>query len=287
MKYIIITPAKNEEKFIKKTIESVINQTIKPFQWIIVDDGSTDDTVSIINDYMAQNAFMDLIQTKRIEKHMPGSGVMKAFHLGFDNIKIKNWDFLIKLDADISFSNNYFEEIFKKFAENNHLGIASGVIYNLINGSFQYEKTPKFHTRGASKVYRNKCFNDIGGLEKIYGWDTIDNIKAILKGWETRNFPDLRILHYRPTGRITGNLKWCVKKGEGAYYLGYHPLFLLLRSARTSCVSNPKILCGLAMLFGYFESCLRRKPQYHDMDVLSFIRKQQLNKILFKKTIWQ
>ena len=62
-------------------------------------------------------------------------------------------------------ARTYFEKCFERFSENTKLGIGGGDIYNKVGDSFELEKMPHFHVRGATKIYKKECWKDIGRLK--------------------------------------------------------------------------------------------------------------------------
>ena len=160
-KYIIISPVRDEEKYIEKTISSVVNQVIKPSKWIFVNDGSTDNTSKSIIQVKKQYDWIDVITRDDRGFRQPGKGIIEAFYEGFDKVKNLSWDFIVKLDCDLSFESTYFESILGEFAKNPSLGIASGKTYIPINGNIdnlKLEWSPDTCTRGPCKMYRRQCF---------------------------------------------------------------------------------------------------------------------------------
>jgi len=185
IQYVIITPVRDEALYIEKTIESVASQTIKPVEWVIVNDGSTDDTGKIIDQYSKNYPWMHIIHRENRGFRKSGGGVIEAFYDGYNSLKSKDWDFIVKLDGDLSFKQDYFEGCFERFRANPKLGIAGGTICHLINGILKPEKNPQFHVRGATKIYRKVCWDAIGGLIKAPGWDAVDEVKANMLGWHS------------------------------------------------------------------------------------------------------
>ena len=173
IKYVIITPARDEEKYIEGTIRSVIQQTILPAEWVIVDDGSKDRTSEILERYSTQFTWIHPVNRADRGYRKSGGGVVDAFYEGYGELTTTDWDFIVKLDADLVFGNEYFEDCFKKFIENPKIGIGGGTIYSNINGKYVKENCPPFHVRGATKIYRRDCWSAIGDLIRAPGWDTL------------------------------------------------------------------------------------------------------------------
>lgn len=279
-RYILISPVRNEEGFIEKTIKSVINQTILPIEWVIVNDGSDDKTPQIIDNYSKKFSWIK-ITDRPAQGHRPGLGVVLAFNHGFDLISSKDYDFIVKLDGDLSFDPDYFEFLIQEFDKNPKLGMASGTTYNVKGEKLVMDKMPDDHVRGAAKMYRKKCFEEIGGLQKILGWDTVDELKAQMLGWDTKSYKDLMLIHYKPIGfKQKATFKREMIAGERMHFLGYHPIF-----ANLKCLFNfkrkPYIIGGSIMLIGYMDAVLRNKPRNPDTEMIAYLRKKQLKR-LFK-----
>ena len=286
VKYIIISPVRNEKRYIRETLVSVINQTIKPLQWIIVDDGSTDDTYNIISKYTENNQWITIVKkdTPLSETAETGS-IPKAFLYGINFIKPKDYDFIVKLDGDLSFEENCFQRIFEKFEENPKLGIASGGFYVSLSGINYHQKVPLFNTWGACKIYRKECFKQIGGIIPHLGWDTVDDLTARLKGWETKNFDKVNIRHLKKMGVSGTDLKGRKRAGKAAYFLGYSFLYMIFRFFYR--IKTPPFLIGsMAMMLGYFEGFFKCEV-IRDKKLVKFVKKEQIKGLLGLKSIWR
>jgi len=286
MQYVIITPARNEEKYIERTIHSVFSQTVKPMEWIIVNDGSTDGTQDIIDSYANRVTWLKVVNRTIRANRMPGTGVMKAFYDGYNLLESSWWDFIVKLDSDLSFQEDYFEKCFSFFKQDNRLGIGGGGIYHINKNQLVLEKVPTFHVRGATKIYRRKCWEEIGELIKSPGWDTLDEVKANMLGWRTRSFSEIKVIHHKFTGSADGSLKNMIKNGRANYISGYHPLFMLLKCIKRSWV-KPYLVSSLGLSIGFISGYILNIPQINDKKLISYLRMQQINKLLFKPTIWK
>ena len=284
--YVIITPVRDEEAYIHKVLESVASQTILPVEWIIVNDGSTDRTGDIADRQARKNPWIKIIHTENRGFRQPGTGVIDAFYNGYRAISQKGWEFLVKLDGDLSFQPDYFEESFSQFAKNARLGIGGGMIYNLVKGELQWEKHPMFHVRGATKIYRRECWNDIGGLMKAPGWDTLDEVKANMFGWQTQSFLGLRVVHHRFTGSADGTWRNFVKNGLANYISGYHPIFMAVKCMKR-LFQKPYIVGALGLLDGFISGYVKNIPQVPDQALIHYLRKQQLKRIFLKQSIWK
>lgn len=285
IRYVVVSPVRDEREHLAKTVESVIGQTIRPAEWVIVNDGSTDGTAEIIDRYAARYPWLHAVHRENRGFRKSGGGVMEAFSEGYGHLGSADWEYLVKLDGDLSFSADYFESCFREFEKNPRLGIGGGGIYHVVDGKMEFEKTPLFHVRGATKIYRKECWNDIGGLIKAPGWDTLDEVKANMKGWETRSFQELKVAHHRFTGEADGGWRNAVKNGLGAYISGYHPLFMILKSLRWMA-KRPYVVCSAGLVYGYATGYVQRVDRVNDPDLIRYIRREQLKRIFFIESIW-
>jgi glycosyltransferase involved in cell wall biosynthesis len=284
--YVIITPARDEEQHIEGTLRSVIGQTLRPARWIIVDDGSTDRTGEIIDQYATQFPFIQVIHRPNRGSRKAGSGVMEAFYDGYNALQDEGWDFLVKLDGDLTFQSDYFQKCFERFCQNPQIGIGGGEIYHDFGGQLKLESSPKFHVRGATKIYRRQCWEAIGGLLKVPGWDTIDEVKANMLGWNTSSFPDLHLVHHRLTGAADGLLRDRVKYGAVCFTCGYHPLFVLARCLYR-VTRKPYVIGSLGMLVGFLKGYFTKTPRLNDEQLIRYVRGQQLRRLCGLKTVWR
>jgi poly-beta-1,6-N-acetyl-D-glucosamine synthase len=275
--YAVISPVKDEAEFIEKTIDSMSRQTIRPRVWVIVNDGSKDRTEAIVLQYAQTHNWIKLVNRPDQGGRKRGKGVVQAFYAGYEML-IEDYDFIVKLDGDVSFESSYFEALLREFATDPQLGIAGGGVYEKPDGKTWVLYTPKDHVRGATKMYRRACFESIGGLVPAMGWDGIDEWKALSLGWRVQSFLDLKVFHYRFTGAATGFLKSCIEQGNGAYRMGYHPLFMIARGIRRM-TDRPYVIGGIAMVGAYFRSYLRREEMLADPSVVRYVRRTQLRKL--------
>jgi glycosyltransferase involved in cell wall biosynthesis len=286
LKYYIITPAKNEEKFIEQTLKSVIAQTIKPGNWIIVDDGSTDNTAIIVREYASKFDFINLIQKQTAgEQRSGGSKVIRAFNVGYDMIREEYFDFIVKLDADLTLPCNYFEEVIKCFKSNPKVGLCGGYCVLEEKGNLIPESYTKDHVRGAIKAYRRECFNAIGGLKEIWSWDGIDESAIAFHGWELKVLP-LAVVHHRPTSKEYNIFKFSFKTGREMYKERVEFASLLVISL-VYCFRRPVLIGSLLFLFGYFVSFFKQENRVIDKDLGNFIKNYRFKKIADKFRIFQ
>jgi glycosyltransferase involved in cell wall biosynthesis len=279
-KYVLITPARNEEDYIGATIESVLRQTLKPTKWLIISDGSTDRTDDIVSHYAAKYNFIELMRKDPKEERNFSSKV-NAINNGFKYLEPLSFEYFGNLDADISLESDYYEKILNKFRQNSRLGIAGGIIFDVVRGIPQKPFGSLDNVGCAIQMFRRKCFVEIGGyqpLEKV-GEDTIAEVAARMHAWDIGVFPELKVQHHRRMG--TGQdslLKSRFRYGIQEYCYGSHPLFVLVKSIfRFS--ERPFIIGGILRYFGYLWGVISRHKQQVSKEIVGALRKEQLQKL--------
>ena len=271
MKVSIIIPVYNEQGFIKKSIESIINQTTKPQKVIYVNDSSTDETRNIIKEFSEKHEWIDLIDHESNQEHAPGNKIVEAFNFGLKNLNI-SYDIICKFDADIIIPNNYVERLVNIFSNNNNVGIAGGNLYIFKRGKWLYEKiAAKSHVRGPIKAYRRKCFEEINGLKSSIGWDTLDVLLAQKKGWKIYTDKSLVVKHLKPTGDKY-SIKSKILQGQSLYIMRFGivlSILSLVKSSINNCTPS-KLLFGSV---GYLIALFKQKPFIVTKEEGYFIRK--------------
>jgi glycosyltransferase involved in cell wall biosynthesis len=280
MKYVLITPAHNEAGFIEKTINSVIAQTKLPERWVIVDDGSTDETARIVERYAGDNPWIELVRREqRLDRNFAGKA--HAFNAGFERVRSLEVDVIGNLDADISFEPDYFEFLLGKFTEFPRLGVTGTTMceanHDALRDTFYHFKD----VFGACQLFRRECFQEVGGYTPIK-WGGIDWIAvrtARLRGWETRSFPDKVFFHHRPMGETGSNVfKARFDYGRKDYFLGNHPLWQIFRISY-QMLQWPYIIGGLMLAAGYFYSLVGRIERPVTAELLELHRREQLERL--------
>ena len=280
--YVLITPARNEEAFIEKTLESMVQQTHLPLKWVIVSDGSTDRTAEIVEKYARQCSWIELVcRPPRKERNFAGK--VQAFNEGFDRVQDLRFTLIGNLDADISFAPDHFEFLAGKFSEDAMLGVA-GTAYtqdgwDSMADSFEGQAS----VHGACQLFRRECFLDIGGYcaNPAGGIDWIAVTTARMKGWKTRNYPQRRFHHYRTMGTAERSpLGAMFDYGKKDYFLGGSPLWELFRVAYRM-TKQPVVLGGLSLLFGYCWSAIQRTERPVSRELIRFHRHEQMEKLRF------
>lgn len=281
-RYIIISPVKDEEKHIETTIRAVMGQTIRPCLWVIVDDGSRDRTPTVCDSYAAKVSWIKTLRIQRDAPRQPGSAVIYAFNRGLQYLREQgiDFDFIVKLDGDLDFAPDYFERLLARFRYDRRLGIASGTIFEPNGTGWSAAKSPPYHARGAAKMVRKDCFEAIGGFVPSRGWDTIDEIRAQVRGWTTRHFPELTLYHLKPIGSGIGQLRTNLLDGEIHYLTGGGILFFILKVVHRIVYGRPFFLGSIAMLGGFLWAWLAGKKRLVSNTEARFYRQLLNQRIL-------
>jgi glycosyltransferase involved in cell wall biosynthesis len=280
MKYVLITPSRNEEKFIQKTLDSMVAQTLLPVRWVIVDDGSTDRTGALADEYAAKYPWIEVVHRPQ---HMDRSfaGKVHAFNAGFERVQSLDFEVVGNLDSDLSFDPDYLEFLMAQFAANPKLGVAGTPFlengYDSARDSFEGQN----HVAGGCQLFRRKCWEDIGGYvpNRAGGIDWVAVTTARMKGWVTRSFLEKRFNHYRSLGTAErGVLQALFSYGEKDYYLGNSPIWEMFRVAYR-VTKQPLLLGGLAVMAGYVSAALRRMKRAVSPELMRFHRREQMRKL--------
>lgn len=277
-KYLLVSPCRNESDYMRRTLDSVVAQTVQPKLWIIVDDGSTDDTPQILADYAAQHDWIRIVAKPDRGHRAVGPGVIEAFYYGLDNVTLSDFDYLCKLDLDLDLPFGYFETLIQRMEANSRIGTCSGKPYfRSGSGRMISEKCGDEMSVGMTKFYRTECFEQIGGFVREVMWDAIDCHKARHLGWIAVSWddPEIRFEHLRPMGSsqqsvFTGRRR----HGFGQYYMGSDPLYFIA-TAVFRMAHPPYVLGGLAMMQGFLGAWMRGEEQHGDAELRAFIRTYQ------------
>lgn len=277
LNYALVTPARNEVVNLPRLAASLLSQTVQPSAWIVVDDGSSDDTLTVAQDlartipWLSATCSPGAADRAAALRHgrRVGRDVI-AFHAGLRMLD-ELPDVAFKLDADVSMAPDYFERLLDKFAADPALGIASGICYELEGGRWIPFRVTAGHVRGATRGYRRECLTEILPLEERIGWDAIDELRANLRNWRTQSFSDLPFYHHRSLGSRDGLRAAWRLQGELAYYLQYRVSYVILRALFRASKQPAAIM----MIAGYLVSWIRREERYPDRDVRELVRRQQ------------
>jgi glycosyltransferase involved in cell wall biosynthesis len=279
--YVLVTPAKNEDAFIGSTIHSVVNQTILPELWIIVNDGSTDKTRKIVESYQKEYSFIKLVNLVYSGKRNFGSKA-SAFKKGLKHLNGVNYGFIGNLDADIEIIPNYYEKMLKALNDDYNIGIVGGSIYTLIGNKYISVDKTADSVAGAVQFFRKECFEDIGGYPKleIGGIDSVAEIKAKMLGWKVRKIKEVKVKENRRTGSANFRpIASKIQEGKRFYSVGYCPIFYFFRCLYR--LPNPPIIIGsIASLIGYFYSYLKSEKVSVSNDIVVYLRNTQRRKLV-------
>lgn len=277
--YVVISPGRNEADYMRRTLDSMVAQEECPALWVIVDDGSTDDSPAILAEYTEQYDWIRVVSREDRGRRAVGPGVIEAFYAGLETVDLDDYTYLCKLDLDLDLPPRYFAGLMDRMEANPRVGTCSGKTWYLgPNGEHISEGIGDEMSIGASKFMRVSCFQQIGGFVREVMWDGIDCHKARQLGWIAVSWNDeeLQFEHLRPMGSSQQNIHAGRRRhGFGQYYMGTHPLFLIA-SAINKMRQPPYVTGSLSMLQGYFSSWMRRDPQQSDADLIPFIRAYQL-----------
>jgi glycosyltransferase involved in cell wall biosynthesis len=271
LKIYIVIPAHNEGNFIEKTLQSLADQSLLPQKIVVVDDGSTDNTSAIVEQFTARYPYMELVKNDTSTEHAPGSKVINAFYKGYYRVD-DNYDIICKFDADLIFPTNYLQQIASHFTKDPKAGMVGGFCSIKKNNKWTPENlTGKDHIRGALKAYRKHCFIQIGELKPAMGWDTADELLARFHGWKVITDDSLLVKHLRPTGmnyfEHSGR-----KQGEAFYRLRYGSLLGIIASAKLAAMKmNP--FAFLHYISGYYKAKNNKRPFLVSEEEGRFIRK--------------
>ncbi|MEL6260117.1 MAG: glycosyltransferase family A protein [Cyanobacteria bacterium J06626_6] len=276
--YVLISPCRDEAAYIQTTINSIVNQSLLPEKWVIVDDGSTDGTEEIIAEAARQYSFIEVIQRSDRGRRSVGPGVIEAFYAGYDAIDSSRYDYICKLDVDLDIPPTYFERLVERMEVNPRIGTCSGKPYFPgKDGQLISERCGDETSVGMIKFYRTDCFEAIGGFVRQVMWDGIDCHRCRMEGWIACSWddPELRFVHLRPMGSshksiFTGR----TRHGSGQYFMGTG-LPYMAASAMYRMMTPPFVLGGAMMLLGYMRSMLTGQERYGDQAFREFLRRYQ------------
>ena len=278
-RYCLITPCRDEAVHARRTFESIARQTLPPALWIVVDDGSSDDTPAIVEEFAARLPYVRLIRRENRGHRKVGGGVIEAFNTGYATINPADFDYICKMDLDLDLPAGYFEGLVRRMEAEPRLGTTSGKPWFVHprSGALVPEVCGDEMSVGMTKFYRRTCFTELGGFVPQVMWDGIDCHRARMRGWlaESLNDEALRFIHLRPQGASHKGI-WTgrTRAGFGQYYMGTAPLYYLA-SAIYRVREHPAVLGSLAMLWGYARSAIRRLPRYEEPGFREFLRRYQ------------
>lgn len=282
--YVLVTPAKNEEALIGTTIQCVVEQTLRPAEWVIVSDGSTDRTDEIVGTAAARHPWIRLVKLPpRADRNF--AAVVRATEAGVRAFGFRDYHYIGLLDSDLRFPPDYFAKVIKQFELSPQLGLAGGVV---IDVGLPKDHLPRNRqdVPGAVQLFRRRCFEELGGLVAIPegGWDALTCARVRMMGFETRLITDLVVDHLKPRNISEGGVlrrKW--QMGLRDYALGWHPFFELAKCLGRM-LDTPLLVGGIVWWLGYVSAAFQRRERLVPKDLLEFLRSEQKGR-LFRKML--
>jgi poly-beta-1,6-N-acetyl-D-glucosamine synthase len=270
----------------RRTLDGVIAQSLRPALWVIVDDGSRDGTPEILKEYAAKHSFIKVVRRDDRGRRAVGPGVIEAFYAGLETVDLDRFEYLCKLDLDLELPPTYFERVVMQMQANPRLANFSGKPYlREADGRLVSERLGDENAVGMIKFYRVAAFKDIGGFVRQVSWDGIDGHMCRMRGWIARSEdrPDLRFIHLRQMGSSqnglwVGRLRW----GFGKYFMG-SAFYYVVAVALYRMLEKPYVVGGWAILWGYLKAVLSRAPRFENRDFRKFLRRYELQSLLFGK----
>jgi len=287
-KYVLISPCKDEGQYIEATLKSILNQTVKPVQWIIVDDGSTDNGMELVAKYQEQMPFIKVVTRPQGARRV-GGGVIMAFNDGLAAVDAPEYDFICKFDVDLDLPPRYFEILMDRMEADPRLGTCSGKAYynDPKTGELRSELCGDEASVGMTKFYRRSCFEQIEGFVADVGWDGFDCHRARWFGWRAISWdddPDLRFLHLRAMGSSQKSIyHGRIRHGKGQYLIGTHPVFFLASSIFRSVKQKPYVTGTLYSIYGYLKATFTGEARFGDKDMVTFVRSYQMKALRMGK----
>jgi len=280
LRYVVVTPARNEVQFIELAIKSVAAQKMRPLKWVIVSDGSTDGTDEIVRKYCSEYPWMELVRMpERSERNFAGK--VYAFNAGYARLKNLRFDAIASMDADVSFDSEYFSFLLGKLAEDPRLGLVGTPFQNALNQTYDYRFTSIEHVSGACQLFRRECFEEIGGYVplKAGGIDLAAVMAARVKGWKTRTFVEKACVHHRELGTALGGvLGERFRQGVKDYTFGGHPIWESFRFVY-QMTRRPILLGGLALGAGYLSAAVRRIKRPISSEMVVLRKREQMERL--------
>jgi biofilm PGA synthesis N-glycosyltransferase PgaC len=276
---LVISPVHNEAEHLERVALAMAAQTRPPDRWVVVDDFSTDDTRAVLERLAPQLPFMRVIGASArvadgIRDRLATASEAVAFNHGLRSEEWESFTHIAKLDGDTELPPRYFERLLEEFARNPRLGMAGGVRVERVGGRETVERVPvDYHVPGALKCYTTECLLAIGGMQERLTWDTIDEVYARMRGFQTRTFPELVAVHHRPWASADGILRGRARHGRSVYMLHYPFPWVLFRALKTAGM-RPWGLSGVAYLGGYLVAAARSTPRVPDPEFRTFFRRE-------------
>src|SRR5689334_20032966 len=278
-RYLLVSPCRDEAQYLRRTLDSVALQSVPPALWLVVDDGSTDETAAILEEYSRRLPYLRVVTRRDRGGRQVGPGVIEAFYAGLNEVRLEDFDYLCKLDMDLDLPARYFELLMQRMESDPRIGTTSGKPWFVHphSGALVPEVCGDEMSVGMTKFYRVACFREIGGFVRQVMWDGIDCHRARMLGWiaESRDLEPIRFVHLRPQGASQKGI-WTgrVRAGFGQYFMGTSALYYLAAAIRR-VPAHPAVIGSIAMLWGYIGSWLKGLPRYDDPEFRRFLHSYQ------------
>lgn len=277
---LVISPVRNEAAHLERVARAMAAQTEPPRRWLLVDDHSTDETFALAEKLAAEIPFISVL---RAPEHLPladpqdrlaSAAAPRTFNFGLESLEWREFTHIAKLDGDMELPPEYWRRILDEFAADPSLGMAGGLRRELVRGRMRVERIPlDYHVNGALKCYSRECFEAIGGIRELLGWDIVDETTARMRGFRTRSFDDLVATHHRPWASADGTLRGRARYGASAYIARAPAYWVAMRSLKVA-TARPEGLSGIAFLYGYARAALRRTPKVEDPEFRRAVRRE-------------
>lgn len=277
----VISPVRNESKYLRLTLDAMVKQTVWPQEWLFVDDGSTDETPQIIAAYAEKYPFIHVVPRQDRGFRQLGTGVIVAFDFGREHLRTKDWQYIVKLDGDMSFPPRYLEVMLDALQSDSKLAAVSGKVFRPEGDELIEEFIIDEMVAGQFKLYKREAFEQIGGFTQTILWDGIDIHRCRMHGWTTKSFhhPDAQLFHHRLMGSSDQNVfKGRVRLGRGIWFMGYHWLYTIA-SGVFRMHEKPRVIGGLIIIVAYFYAAIRREPRFDDPGFRQHLQQWQLQQL--------
>jgi poly-beta-1,6-N-acetyl-D-glucosamine synthase len=272
----------NEERHLGTFLSSVAAQTRPPDRLLLVDDGSGDRSAEIAAAFAREHDFAAVLgrPVRPAERdRLAAAPELRSFLWALGPLG-DGWEVVAKLDADLRLAPGTLAAMEARFRADPRLGVAGPRLVSVDEaGRDVSHRTRPEHVEGATKFYRRQCLEEISPLPPILGWDTIDEVRARMRGWRTaggRPGED-PVLHLRPMGAYDGAGRAFRRWGACAYAYGEHPLSVALTGVRR-LPERPVVLGGASYVIGWAGAALRRAPRA-EPELRAYVRRDQLRRM--------